>query len=99
MATSTYDPCLLITNGGPETFGMVGLQTDDTLTIGTSAFSNAEDVALQEANFQAKPKDRLSEEGPLEFNGCTLTLRGDTILLTQKGQGAKIKLINRKAAD
>jgi hypothetical protein len=46
MTTSTYDPCLLITNGGPETFGMVGLQTDDTLTIGTSAFSNAEDIAL-----------------------------------------------------
>ena len=46
MATSTYDPCLLITNGGPDTFGIVGLQTDDTLIIRTSAFSDAEDVAL-----------------------------------------------------
>jgi hypothetical protein len=98
MATSTYDPCLLITNGGLEAFGMVGLQTDDTLAIGTSAFSNAEDAALQKANFRAKPKDTLSEEVPLEFNGCTLTLRGDTILLTQKGQGAKIEAIDLKAA-
>ena len=99
MATSTYDPCLLITNGGLETFGIVGLQTDDTLAIGTSAFSDAEDAALQKANFRAKPKERLSKELPLEFNGCTLTLRGDTILLTQKGQGTKIETIELKAAD
>ncbi|KAF1936185.1 hypothetical protein EJ02DRAFT_459741 [Clathrospora elynae] len=95
MATSTYDPCLLITNG--EAFGMVGLQTDDTLAIGTPAFSRAEDAALQRANFRAKPKDRLSKEVPLEFNGCTLTLRGDTILLTQKGQGTKIEAIGNTA--
>ncbi|KAF1937732.1 hypothetical protein EJ02DRAFT_324136, partial [Clathrospora elynae] len=99
MATSTYDPCLLITNGGPEAFGIVGLQTDDTLAIGTPAFSSAEEAALQKADFRAKPKDRLSEEMPLEFNGCTLTLRGDTILLTQKGQGAKIEVIDLKAED
>ncbi|EDU51042.1 conserved hypothetical protein [Pyrenophora tritici-repentis Pt-1C-BFP] len=94
MATSTYDPCLLITNGRREAFGIVGLQTDDTLAIGTPAFSGAEDAALQKANFRAKPKERLSKEVSLEFNGCTLTLRGDTILLTQKGQGAKIEIID-----
>ncbi|KAF1937171.1 hypothetical protein EJ02DRAFT_63582, partial [Clathrospora elynae] len=97
MATSTYDPCLLITNGGPEAFGIVGLQTDNTLAIGTSAFSSAEEAALQKADFRAKPKDRLSKETPLEFNGCTLTLRGDTITLTQKGQGAKIEVIDKTA--
>jgi hypothetical protein len=99
MSTSSYDPCLLITNGNPETFGIVGLQTDDTLAIGTSAFSSAEEAALQKANFRAKPKDRLSKDVPLEFNGCTLTLRGNDILLTQKGQGAKIEVIDLKAAD
>lgn len=99
MATSTYDPCLLITNGGPEAFGIVGLQTDDTLAIGTPAFSSAEEAALQRANFRAKPKDRLSEEIPLEFNGCTLTLREDTILLTQKGQGTKIETMDLRAVD
>jgi len=99
IATSTYDPCLLVTNGGPDEFGIVGLQTDDTLAIGTSKFSGAEDVALYKANFRAKPKNRLSEEVSLEFNGCTLTLQGDTISLTQKGQGAKIESIDLKAAD
>ncbi|KAF1934571.1 hypothetical protein EJ02DRAFT_490997 [Clathrospora elynae] len=99
MATSTYDPCLLITNGDPEAFGMVGLQTDDTLAVATPAFSSAEDAALRKANFRAKPKDKLSEEASLNFNGCTLTLHGDTILLTQKGQGAKIVTLDVKAAD
>ncbi|KAF1937344.1 hypothetical protein EJ02DRAFT_477004 [Clathrospora elynae] len=70
MATSTYDPCLLITNGGSKAFGIVSLQTDNTLAIGTSAFLSAEEAALQKADFRAKPKDRLSKEMPLEFNGC-----------------------------
>ncbi|KAI1676928.1 hypothetical protein KJE20_13017 [Pyrenophora tritici-repentis] len=83
MATSTYDPCLLITNGRREAFGIVGLQTDDTLAIGTPAFSGAEDAALQKANFRAKPKERLSKEVSLEF----------------KGQGAKIEIIDPKAAN
>ncbi|KAF1936038.1 hypothetical protein EJ02DRAFT_482645 [Clathrospora elynae] len=84
-----YNPCLLITNR--EAFGMVGLQTENTLAIRTSAFSSAEEAALQKANFQAKPKDRPYKEMPLEFNRCTLTLRRDTILLMQKGQGTKIE--------
>ena len=99
MSTSTYDPCLLITNNGADEFGIVGLQTDDTLSIGTPTFSAAEEAALQRAHFRAKPKDRLSENQPLEFNGCTLTLQGDTILLTQKGQGSKITLIDPQGAD
>ena len=74
MATSTYDPCLLIINIGPDKFGIVGLQTDDTLAIRISIFSKAEDAVLYKANFRAKPKDRLSDEMSLKFNGCTLTL-------------------------
>ncbi|KAK1918638.1 hypothetical protein P3342_001687 [Pyrenophora teres f. teres] len=40
MATSTYDPCLLITNGNADVFGIVGMQTDDTIMLGTPAFSS-----------------------------------------------------------
>ena len=99
IVTSLYDPCLLITDGGQEEFEIVGLQTGDTLAIGMLKFSVAEDVALQKANFRAKPKERLSEEAPLEFNRCTLTLHADTTSLTQKGQGAKIVAIDTKCAD
>jgi hypothetical protein len=51
IATSKYDPCLLITNRELEMFAIVGLQTDNTLVITTPAFSSAKDAALQKANF------------------------------------------------
>jgi hypothetical protein len=43
MSTSTYDPCLLITNSDANVFGIVGMQTDDTLMLGTPAFSSLEE--------------------------------------------------------
>jgi hypothetical protein len=42
MRTSTYDPCLLITDEGQEVFSLTGLQTDDTITIATAAFARRE---------------------------------------------------------
>ncbi|EDU43145.1 predicted protein [Pyrenophora tritici-repentis Pt-1C-BFP] len=80
--------------------GILACKPNDTLAIWAALhFFVPNDAALQKANFRAKPKERLSKEVSLEFNGCTLTLRGDTILLTQKGQGAKIEIIDPKAAN
>ena len=45
MATSTYDPCLLITTT-KDAFGMVGMQTDDTLILASDEFSQKEDSEL-----------------------------------------------------
>ncbi|KAI1002731.1 hypothetical protein K3495_g5473 [Podosphaera aphanis] len=59
MKTSTYDPCLLIATGH-DAFGIVGLQTDDTLLLTSAAFSEKEEVQLQKARFRAKPKAHLS---------------------------------------
>jgi hypothetical protein len=36
MEQSTYDPCLLYSN---QSFGIVGLQTDDTLFVGDKSFA------------------------------------------------------------
>ena len=69
MSTSTYDPCLLITNGANEDFGIVGMQTDDTLMIATPKFSALETQKLEEATFRSKPKTTLSPDTTLEFNG------------------------------
>ena len=38
MSTSTYDLCLLITNSSTSAFGIVGMQTDNTLMLGTTEF-------------------------------------------------------------
>jgi hypothetical protein len=83
MVTSTYDPCLLITSNDP--FGITGMQTDDTLIICSPEFSAKEEEKIQKAAFCAKPKARLAERSPMEFNGARLTLEGDQFYLRQKG--------------
>ncbi|KAM4062459.1 DUF1421 multi-domain protein [Hirsutella rhossiliensis] len=56
MSTSTYDSCLLISNTGPDTLGIVGMQTDDTLILGTNNFSTREEEELQRQNFVPSPR-------------------------------------------
>jgi hypothetical protein len=53
MNQSTYDPCLLYANSTTQGggFGLVGLQTDDTLILGDSAFVIQEDAELKRAQF------------------------------------------------
>jgi hypothetical protein len=101
MTTSTYDPCLLITNNSSEdSFGIVGMQTDDTLILSTPAFSALEQEKLEQAAFRSKPKTTLLPETALEFNGCTLSITdAHELVLTQKNQGSKLKVIDVKNTD
>ena len=100
MITSTYDPCLLITTT-KGVFGVVGMQTDDTLILGSDEFAMREEKELAEAKFSAKPKETLSPETPLIFNGCILTQKEREIAveLRQKEQGKRLKLIDHKSED
>ncbi|EED12738.1 hypothetical protein TSTA_052590 [Talaromyces stipitatus ATCC 10500] len=93
METSTYDPCLLILKLGDDEFGLVGMQTDDTLLICIEKFSRGEQAALQEASFKAKPKTRLSETKPLEFNGARITLQNGIKYVEQRARGAYLASI------
>ena len=67
IAQSTYNPCLLhtSTNG----FGLVGLQTDDTLFLADPEFVRNEEAELQKAKFLAKDREQLTTEHPIKFNG------------------------------
>ncbi|KAF7579219.1 hypothetical protein PtrM4_034590 [Pyrenophora tritici-repentis] len=82
-------------------FGIVGMQTDDTLMLGTPAFSLLEEKKIQKAEFRSKPKSVLTPEIQLDFNGCTLTIDASKPILNlrQKGQGGKIKLVDVRAPD
>ena len=51
---STYDPCLLYSN---QPFGVVGMQTDDTLILGDYDFIDKEQAQLQKASFLAKDRE------------------------------------------
>ena len=97
MEVSTFDPCLMITTTSKELFGLVGMQTDDTLGLSTEEFAILEDEQLRKANLQAKPKEVLSPTNPLAFNGCILSQEDDVLYLRQKNQGKKIKLIDLKS--
>ncbi|KAM4058244.1 hypothetical protein HRG_014584 [Hirsutella rhossiliensis] len=79
MSTSTYDSCLLISNTGPDTLGIVGMQTDDTLILGTNNFSTREEEELQKAEFRSKPKTDITYGTTVDFNGARLTSKMTTI--------------------
>jgi hypothetical protein len=51
MTQSTYDLCLLYSN---KPFGIVGLQTDDTLFLADKTFADTEENEFYKAKFMAK---------------------------------------------
>lgn len=97
MATSTFDPCLLHTTG--DDFGLVGLQTDDTLILADASFATAEETKLQEAGFTSKDRERLTASHPLKFNGGNIRLEGETLVLSQERQCANIQLVGGHIKD
>ena len=80
MATSTYDPCLLITiieNG----FSIVKMQIDDTTILADEHFLTLKKNELLNAKFTAKPKEKLTPDSSLIFNECVLVQNGNTMSL------------------
>ncbi|KAM4058827.1 DUF1421 multi-domain protein [Hirsutella rhossiliensis] len=65
MSTSTYDSCLLISNTGPDTLGIVGMQTDDTSSLERTTF--------------LPPKTDITYGTTVDFNGARLTSKMTTI--------------------
>jgi hypothetical protein len=80
MDTSIYDPCLLITTTN-SVFGVVGMQTDNIIILGDKRFLAQEEYKLTQANYTAKPKEKLLVVIPLLFNGCMLSLNGTNMNL------------------
>ncbi len=81
MEMSPYDACLLITKDGVENFGIVGLQADDTLNIGTEAFMKKEEIEIMEAKFKAKTQIILETGASGDFNGCCMTIEAEFIMV------------------
>jgi hypothetical protein len=94
IMTSTYDSCLLISDIGNPEFACIEMQTDDTLGLSTVKFSKHEDEQLKAATFSAKPKQRLTIDEPLVFNGGIIMLDGNMVMLRQKGQAKRLQLVN-----
>jgi hypothetical protein len=71
--TSTYDPCFLITTTN-SAFRVISIQTDNTIILGNKCFSVQEKQELIQANYIAKPKEKLLAVTPLLFNRYMLSL-------------------------
>ena len=94
---STYDPCLLYSN---HPFGVIGMQTDDTLILRDSEFIEKEQIQLQKAGFLAKDREQLSLGNDLKFNGGAIHLQDDgSLTLTQERQCQNLKLVSNKTVD
>lgn len=83
MNQSTYDPCLLYLDK-QGLFGVVGMQTNDTLILANDTLAKLEDEQLLEAKIMAKPIEKLNEKNPLFFNGCKFLTNNKDIKITQK---------------
>lgn len=94
---STYDSCLLWVSSPNMGFGVVGLQTNDTLILADKTFATAKEVELQKAKLQAKARDQLTIDHPIKFNGGFITLAADrSIYLNQESQCKCLRLIKLK---
>lgn len=102
MKTSTFDPCLMISDperAPRDCFGIIAMQTDDTLILATKEFDLREEEKVMEAKLLAKPKVMLSPNQCISFNGCTLNIQEDKITIRQKGQGSRIQLLYAEEKD
>jgi hypothetical protein len=97
MSQSTYDPCLLYLNN-PTNFGIVGLQTDDTLLLANLAFAASEQEKIKKAKFPTKEREQLTPEHPIKFNGGIIRQQDHMITLTQERQCQNLTLVNIKEA-
>jgi hypothetical protein len=78
IAISIYDLCfLIITN--KDIFGIVSIQTDDTIILVDKRFSAREEEELKQAKYIIKPKEKLTIINLLLFNSYVLLFQGDQI--------------------
>lgn len=69
MTQSTYNPYLLYANNHTLGFGVIRLQTDDTLILADKTFAAAKDTQLRKAKLLAKKREILTPSTLIKFNG------------------------------
>jgi hypothetical protein len=95
ITTSTYDLCLLVTKESAEGFGVMGMQTDDTLGLSDDRFATREAEMM---SFKAKKRQFLDHQNPIIFNGCVLIAgENNTLSLRQKNQAQRLQIVHNDA--
>jgi hypothetical protein len=93
MTKSTYDPCLLFIN--QSVFGLIEMQTDDTLMLRDDRFAELEESELKKAKLMFKRREMLITLISIKFNDEMIIIdSSDTLFLNQLKQFDQIRLIN-----
>ncbi|EED13482.1 hypothetical protein TSTA_097380 [Talaromyces stipitatus ATCC 10500] len=95
MTISTYNLCLLHCIDQSQGFGIIDMQTDDTLILADNTFANYEENEIKQANILCKPREKLTPSNPLKFNGGLITEDAQGITLTQE-RTYDIKSLNKR---
>lgn len=95
MRQFTTDPCLLMRYWKGKLDGLVALQVDDSLSLGSSRFLHDEEATA--VRFKTKPHTLLGRK-PITFNGTTIERRDDNVFVTsQPDKVYKLALPGTKA--
>jgi hypothetical protein len=97
MIESTFDSCLLHIEFINH-FGVIDIQTDDTLILADDEFVTLEENELTRAHLTSKKREKLNLIISIKFNDELIILANDdndkSLLLIQSKQFDQIKLIN-----
>ncbi len=97
MLESSYNFCLLWVSSPSIGFGVVRLQTNDTLILADKIFATAEKVKLQKVKLLTKACNQLTIDHPIKLNGGFITLATEhSIYLNQESQYKYLRLIKLK---
>jgi hypothetical protein len=112
MIESTFDSCLLHIDQISQIefiefinqsnfiihFGIVDIQTDDTLILADDEFVTLEENELARARLTFKKREKLISTASIKFNGGLIFLSDKSLLLTQPKQFDQIRLIDVKVS-
>lgn len=88
MRRTTVDPCVFVRRDGGELSGLIALQVDDSLTVGTKEFLEEE----KEAARQFKTKERTTiNNKPTTFNGVRICKIDNVITMDQQDKIEKLE--------
>ncbi len=96
MEKSTYNPYFLYRSGP---FGIVGIQTDDTLILANNDFASKEEVEIKARKIMTKDREHFTFIQPLKFNGAQIKLNSEGIVLTKESHEGEILLVTDHDAD
>jgi hypothetical protein len=63
-------------------FGIIGLQTNNTLFLANETFAETKQNKLYKAKFMAKKREQLTVDIPLKFNNNLIQFVSDRIIFT-----------------